>query len=82
MVHALGSAATDTGTTAWMMISCALVMLMAPGLALFYGGMVRSKSVLNMMMMTFGATAVVLVIWVALRLLRGVRQRRRRRAAG
>lgn len=65
MVHALGSTATDTGTTAWMLVSCALVMLMAPGLALFYGGMVRSKSVLNMMMMTFGATAVVLVIWVA-----------------
>ena len=37
---------------------------MAPGLALFYGGMVRSKSVLNMMMMTFGALAVITVLWV------------------
>ncbi|WP_263430485.1 ammonium transporter [Nocardioides sp. TRM66260-LWL] len=46
-----------------MLIASALVLLMAPGLALFYGGMVRSKSVLNMMMMTFGALAVVLVVW-------------------
>ena len=64
MMHVLGSSATDTGTTAWLLVSCALVLLMAPGLALFYGGMVRSKSVLNMMMMTLGATSVVLVIWV------------------
>ena len=37
----------DTGDTAWLLVSSALVLLMAPGLALFYGGMVRSKSVLN-----------------------------------
>ncbi len=54
----------DTGNTAWLLMSTALVLLMAPGLALFYGGMVRSKSVLNMMMMTFGSLAVILVIWV------------------
>ena len=42
----------------------ALVLLMAPGLALFYGGMVRSKSVLNMMMMTFGSLAVIAILWV------------------
>ena len=53
----------DTGDTAWLLASSALVLLMAPGLALFYGGMVRSKSVLNMMMMTFGALAVVSVVW-------------------
>ena len=53
----------DSGDTAWLLVSTALVLLMAPGLALFYGGMVRSKSVLNMMMMTFGALAVVLVVW-------------------
>ena len=53
----------DTGDTAWLLVSSALVLLMAPGLALFYGGMVRSKSVLNMMMMTFGALAVILVLW-------------------
>jgi ammonium transporter, Amt family len=54
----------DTGTTAWLMASAALVLLMTPGLALFYGGMVRSKSVLNMMMMSFGALASIAVIWV------------------
>ena len=54
----------DAGDTAWLLAATALVMLMAPGLALFYGGMVRSKSVLNMMMMTFGALAVVTVAWV------------------
>jgi Amt family ammonium transporter len=46
------------------MASAALVLLMTPGLALFYGGMVRSKSVLNMMMMSFGALASIAVIWV------------------
>ncbi len=56
--------AVSAGDTAWLLAACALVLLMAPGLALFYGGMVRSKSVLNMMMMTFGALAVIVVIWV------------------
>src|ERR687892_350786 len=54
----------DTGDTAWLLAASALVLLMAPGLALFYGGMVRSKSVLNMMMMTFGALALISVLWV------------------
>ncbi|MGL4172591.1 MAG: ammonium transporter [Actinomycetota bacterium] len=54
----------DTGDTAWLMICAALVLLMTPGLALFYGGMVRAKSVLNMMMMSFGALALVSVLWV------------------
>jgi ammonium transporter, Amt family len=54
----------DSGDTAWLLVSAALVLLMAPGLALFYGGMVRSKSVLNMMMMTFGSLAVITVLWV------------------
>ncbi len=53
----------DSGDTAWMLAATALVLLMAPGLALFYGGMVRSKSVLNMMMMTFGSLGVILVVW-------------------
>ena len=48
----------NTGDTAWLLAASALVLLMAPGLALFYGGMVRSKSVLNMIMMVFGALAV------------------------
>jgi len=55
----------DTGDTAWMLISTGLVVLMIPGLALFYGGMVRVKSVLNMMMMSFGALAIVFVLWIA-----------------
>ncbi|MEU4364047.1 ammonium transporter [Promicromonospora sp. NPDC023987] len=54
----------DTGATAWMLMSASLVLLMTPGLALFYGGMVRGKSVLNMMMMSFGAIAVTGVIYV------------------
>ncbi|MBA0128253.1 ammonium transporter [Haloechinothrix sp. YIM 98757] len=54
----------DSGDTAWLLISAALVLLMTPGLALFYGGMVRSKSVLNMMMMCFGAIGVVGVLWL------------------
>lgn len=54
----------DTGDTAWVLVSAALVLLMTPGLALFYGGMVRAKSVLNMMMMSFGAAALISVLWV------------------
>ena len=53
----------DTGATAWMLTSASLVLLMTPALALFYGGMSRNKSVLNMMMMVFGALAVVAVIY-------------------
>jgi Amt family ammonium transporter len=55
---------TNTGDTAWLLAASALVLLMAPGLALFYGGMVRNKSALNMIMMVFGALAVVSVVWV------------------
>jgi ammonium transporter, Amt family len=55
----------NSGDTAWMLISTGLVILMIPGLALFYGGMVRVKSVLNMMMMSFGALAIVFVLWIA-----------------
>jgi len=54
----------DTGAAAWMLTSASLVLLMTPGLAFFYGGMVRGKSVLNMMMMSFGAIGVVGVIYV------------------
>src|SRR5689334_21978829 len=61
---ALVAAPVDTGDTAWLLATSALVLLMAPGLALFYGGMVRSKSVLNMIMMTFVSLAAIAVIWV------------------
>ena len=56
--------ALNTGDTAWILTSAALVLLMIPGLALFYGGMTRAKSTLNMMMMVMGALAVVGVIWI------------------
>ena len=54
----------DTGNTAWVLMSSAMVLLMTPGLAFFYGGMTRSKSVLNMLMMSFSAMGVVSVLWV------------------
>ncbi|GAA1976829.1 ammonium transporter [Amycolatopsis minnesotensis] len=52
------------GNTAWLLTSAALVLLMTPGLAFFYGGMVRAKSVLNMLMMSFGAMGLIGVLWV------------------
>jgi Amt family ammonium transporter len=54
----------NAGDTAWVLASSALVLLMTPGLALFYGGMVRSKSVLNMMMMSLISIGIVSVLWV------------------
>jgi Amt family ammonium transporter len=54
----------DTGTTAWVLASAAFVLFMTPGLAFFYGGMTRSKSVLNMLMMSFSAIGIVSVLWV------------------
>ncbi|GGN01398.1 Amt family ammonium transporter [Actinoplanes campanulatus] len=54
----------NTGNTAWLLLSSALVLLMTPGLALFYGGLNRSKGVLNMMMMSFSAIGLVSVLWV------------------
>ncbi|MEX1211079.1 MAG: ammonium transporter [Candidatus Nanopelagicales bacterium] len=56
--------ALNTGDTAWMLMASALVLLMIPGLAFFYGGMVRVKSVLNMMMMIMGALFIVGILWV------------------
>jgi len=53
----------DTGDTAWMLISSALVLLMTPGLAFFYGGLVRSRNVLNTMMMSLILMAIVGVTW-------------------
>src|SRR5947209_3683410 len=48
----------------WLLVAAALVLLMTPGVAFFYGGMVRAKSVISMMMMSFGAMAIVGVLWV------------------
>jgi ammonium transporter, Amt family len=61
----LAEAATvDTGNTAWLLASTALVLLMTPGLALFYGGLNRAKSVLNMMMMSFSCIGLVSILWL------------------
>jgi Amt family ammonium transporter len=54
----------DTGNTAWLLVSSALVLLMTPGLALFYGGLNRAKGVLNMMMMSFSAIGLVSILWL------------------
>jgi len=62
---ALAEDTLDTGDTAWMMISTALVLLMTPaGLALFYGGMTRSKNVLNTYAMVLGAFVVAFIAWI------------------
>ena len=54
----------DQGNTAFLLISAALVLLMTPGLAFFYGGLVKAKSVISMMMLSFGALGLIGVLWV------------------
>ena len=56
----------DAGATAWVLMSSALVLFMTPGLALFYGGMTRSKNVLNMLMMNLYCVGIIPVLWVIL----------------
>ena len=60
----VGDAAQTSANTAWILASSALVLLMTPGLAFFYGGMTRAKSTLNMIMMSFSAIGIVSVLWV------------------
>jgi len=62
--YAEGGGKIDTGDTAFMLLSAALVMLMTPGLAMFYGGMVRKKNVLGTLMHSFVAIALVSVQWI------------------
>ena len=57
-------AVTGNVNSLWLMVAAALVLLMTPGVAFFYGGMVKAKSVISMMMMSFGAIALVAVLWV------------------
>jgi Amt family ammonium transporter len=57
---------TDTGTTSWMLTSTALVLLMVPGLAMFYGGLVRTKNVIGTMMHSFAAMVIIGVLWPTL----------------
>ncbi|MCI1219774.1 MAG: ammonium transporter [Bifidobacterium sp.] len=54
----------DSGNAAWMLTSASLVFLMTPGVAFFYGGMVRAKAILNMLMLSAGALAVTSVVWI------------------
>src|SRR5688572_27545943 len=55
----------DNANTAWMMVSCALVLFMTlPGLALFYGGLVRAKNVLSILMACFGSAGLISILWV------------------
>ncbi len=65
LLYASGSQGNDTGTTAWMLTSTALVLLMVPGLAMFYAGLVRTKNVLGTMMHSFAAMAIIGVLWTA-----------------
>lgn len=60
----LAAASVSPGDTAFVLICAAMVLLMTPGLAIFYGGMVRSKSVLNMIMMCFSCIGIVTIVWV------------------
>jgi len=64
-VMAADAVPVDTGTTSWMLTSTALVLLMVPGLAMFYGGLVRTKNVLGTMMHSFVAMGIMAVLWVA-----------------
>ena len=57
-------AAIDSGDTAWILASSALVLLMTPGLAFFYGGLVRGKNVLGTIMHSFMAIALVSLVWI------------------
>ncbi|MDZ7604024.1 MAG: hypothetical protein U5K79_00215 [Cyclobacteriaceae bacterium] len=63
-LFAQGEAEIDSGATAWMLTSTALVLLMVPGLAMFYGGLVRTKNVLGTMMHSFAAMGVMSMLWV------------------
>ena len=63
-LHASDGAVIDTGATAWMLTSTALVLLMIPGLAMFYGGLVRSKNVLGTIMHCYVGMGIISVLWV------------------
>ena len=64
-LYAADDTPIDTGATAWMLTSTALVLLMIPGLAMFYGGLVRSKNVLGTIMHSFVAMGIISILWVA-----------------
>jgi len=67
LIHVLDDvpmAASSDVNSLWLMVAAALVLIMTPGVAFFYGGMVKAKSVVSMMMMSFGAIGLVAVLWV------------------
>ena len=65
LLHAAAAYDAQTSVNSlWLLVAAALVLLMTPGVAFFYGGMVKAKSVISMMMMSFGAIAIVGVLWV------------------
>ena len=66
VLHASDGTEIDSGATAWMLTSTALVLLMIPGLAMFYGGLVRTKNVLGTIMHSFVAMGIISVLWVIL----------------
>ena len=73
----------NSGDTAWMLTSVALVLMMTiPGLGLFYGGMVRKKNVGDTVMTSFAITCLVTILWAVVHLQPGVHRRRRRSSAG
>lgn len=63
MTPALNTGALDTGNSAWLMMAAAMVLLMAPGLAFFYGGMVKTSQVIAMLKMCFLCLVIVTIIW-------------------
>lgn len=65
-IFAANDTPVDSGATAWMLTSTALVLLMIPGLAMFYGGLVRSKNVLGTMMHSFSAMGVMTILWMTI----------------
>lgn len=56
----------NTGDTAWMLVSAALVLFMVPGLALFYGGLAAEKNVIAMMAQSFAAIGIIGILWAVL----------------
>jgi Amt family ammonium transporter len=63
-IYASSPAHIDSGSTAWMLTSTALVLLMVPGLAMFYGGLVRTKNVLGTIMHSFVAMGIITILWI------------------